>query len=195
MIKNLAELNREFMAERVEEPAKPALQSPAAQKPLWKELTALLLKITAIAGGIVFIFTFLFGLMRYQEAAMHPSVIDGDVVVYYRHQKKELAPQDMVALKIDGKEQVRRIIATGGDTVDITEDGLFINGALQYEAHIHHETKRYEAGVDFPLSVPQGEIFVLGDYRDNAHDSRVYGTVRLEDSLGKVMTIVRRRNM
>lgn len=85
------------------------------------------------------------------------------------------------------------MIATAGDVVDITEDGLTINGAPQQEHQIYEKTQRYDTGVDFPIKLREGQIFVLGDSRENASDSRVYGAVDVKDTKGKVMTIVRRR--
>ena len=85
------------------------------------------------------------------------------------------------------------MVATAGDVVDITEEGLMINGALQQEHEIYEQTQRYDTGVEFPMELKEGQIFVLGDSRENASDSRVYGAVDVHDTLGKVMTIVRRR--
>ena len=69
--------------------------------------------------------------------------------------------------------------------MDITEDGLLVNGSPQQEPGIYEETKRYAEGMDFPVTLQDGEVFVLGDAREDATDSRVYGTVRVEDTLGK----------
>jgi len=162
--------------------------------PVWRELLFLFVRITSIALAFVLLFTFLFGIIRYQEPSMAPAVKDGDLVIFYRH-NSEYWPRDAVVLKFGGKLQVRRIVATGSDTVDITEDGLVVNGAPQQELEIYHKTERYQDGVEFPLTVPEGHIFVLGDSRINAADSRVYGCVRLEDTLGKVMAVIRRRNV
>ena len=87
----------------------------------------------------------------------------------------------------------RRGIAPGGGTVEITGDGLFVKGGLQYEPGIYESTIRYEDGCDFPVTLQDGEVFVLGDARDNATDSRVYGPVKADDALGKVIMIIRRR--
>ena len=156
-----------------------------------REILYLLLKIVAIAAAFVVVFTFVFGVLRYSENAMLPAVKDGDLVFYYRLEK-EYTASDLVVLRYQGHEQVRRVVATAGDVVDITE-GLMINGALQQEQEIYEQTQRYDTGVEFPMELKEGQIFVLGDSRENASDSRVYGAVDVHDTLGKVMTIVRRR--
>jgi signal peptidase I len=161
---------------------------------VWKSLLLLLLKIASILLVLVLLFTFLFGIVRYQDPGMDPAIKDGDVCLFYRHNSGYL-PQDIIALEYGGKTQIRRVIATAGDTVDISEEGLMINGALQQELNVYQETQRYQEGVDFPLTVPEGEVFVLGDNRTNATDSRIYGTEKIKDTLGKVMTIIRRRNL
>jgi len=79
--------------------------------------------------------------------------------------------------------------------VDITEDGLLINGALQQEPDIFRNTLRYEGGVSFPLTVPEGQVFVLGDNRMDATDSRMYGCVEIKESLGKVIAVIRCRDI
>ena len=157
-----------------------------------REILYLLLKIVAIAAAFVVVFTFVFGVLRYSENAMLPAVKDGDLVFYYRLEK-EYTASDLVVLRYQGHEQVRRVVATAGDVVDITEEGLMINGALQQEREIYEQTQRYDTGVEFPMELKEGQIFVLGDSRENASDSRVYGAVDVHDTLGKVMTIVRRR--
>ncbi|MCL2696360.1 MAG: signal peptidase I [Clostridiales bacterium] len=181
-------------------PQKPQSKAVAAEKAsgnpsLLKDLLFLLLKIGAIALAFVLLFTFLFGLARYQEPSMAPAIYDGDLAIFFRSTNNGYLPRDAVALKKNGQLQVRRVVATAGDTVDITEDGLVINGALQQEPDIYEDTQRYEEGVDFPLIVPEGMIFVLADSRIGATDSRIYGCVRIDDTLGKVIAVLRRRNV
>ena len=163
--------------------------------PVWKELLMLLLKVVLIIVAFVLLFTFLFGIIRYQEPSMSPAIKDGDLVVYYRYTQAGYLRQDAIVLEYSGMEQVRRVVATAGDTIDITEDGLLINGALQQELDIYRKTERYTEGVDFPLTVPEGHVFVLADNRTGATDSRIYGCVKIEHTKGKVMTIIRRRNI
>jgi signal peptidase I len=163
--------------------------------PVWKELLFLLIKIASIALTFVLLFTLLFGIVRYQEPSMTPAIKAGDLVIFYRYKGSGYLPQDTIMLEINGQKQVRRVVAVAGDIVDITEEGLVINGALQQEMEIYQDTERYAEGVEFPLTVPEGQVFVLGDSRAGATDSRIYGCVKINDTLGKVMTVIRRRSI
>ena len=164
------------------------------QAGLPKELMTLAAKVLAIVLVTVLLFTFVYGAVRYQEPYMYPAVKDGDLVIYYRFAKRAYMPRDLVVVKSGGTKEVRRIIACGGDIVDITDSGLVINGALQQEPDIRSPTYRYNEGIEFPITVPYGEYFVLADERQGADDSRIYGTVRQDDLAGKVMTLIRRRS-
>lgn len=167
-------------------------QSKNKTSPLVKDLLELFLKIGSLVVAFLLLITFIFGMYRNVDGDMYPAVKDGDLVIFYRLDHHYTASECLV-LDYQGKRQVRRVIAVAGDTVDITEEGLFINGVLQYEPNIYESTFRYENGMDFPVTLQEREVFVLGDARDNATDSRVYGPIKIEDVLGKVMMIIRRR--
>ena len=164
------------------------------QTSLTRELLMLVAKVLAIVLVTVLLFTFVYGAVRYQEPYMSPAVKDGDLVIFYRFAKSTYMPRDLVVVKSGGKKEVRRVIAGGGDVVDITDSGLSINGAMQQEPDIRSPTYRYNEGIDFPLTVPNGEFFLLADERAGAIDSRIYGTVKQDELAGKVMTMIRRRN-
>jgi signal peptidase I len=170
-------------------------KSPPRKKSVFYDLLFLILKIGTICMALVLLCTFLFGVVRNGDPSMDPAIKDGDLVIFYRYVESGYLPQDVIALDIDGKRQVRRVVAIAGDVVDITEDGLIINGALQQEPEIYQNTERYEEGVDFPLTVPEGQIFILGDKRVGATDSRIYGCIETNNTLGKVMTVLRRRSI
>ncbi|MCL2200336.1 MAG: signal peptidase I [Oscillospiraceae bacterium] len=161
---------------------------------LLKELGALIIKIAVIAAVFTLVFTFLYGLHRSIEPGMAPMVKSGDLVVFYRLDKN-YSIGDILLLDFRGERQVRRVVARAGDVVDIVGGGLSINGAVQQEPEIYYSTWAYANGVSFPLTVGEGQVFVLGDARENATDSRVYGSVNAEDTLGTVITIIRRRGL
>ena len=168
----------------------PPLPAPS----VWRELGALCLKIILIGVVFVIIFTFVYGLHQNIDMDAAPMVKSGDLVMFYRLDK-EYSIGDLVVLDFQGERQVRRVVAKAGDTVDITEDGLVVNGSLQQESNIFESTWQYENGPTFPLTVGKNQVFVLGDARENATDSRVYGPVDKDDTLGSVITIIRRRNL
>lgn len=161
---------------------------------VWKELSALGIKVAVILGIAALIFTFVYGMHYNVEPGMNPAVKDGDLVIYYRWDKDYRAG-DLVLLTFRGQRQVRRVIAKAGDKVDITEEGLTINGALQQERDIYYMTRRYAEGIDFPVTLGENQIFVLGDARESVADSRMYGSVNIKDTQGTVITIFRRRSL
>ncbi len=82
---------------------------------------------------------------------------------------------------------VKRIVAVGGDTVDIKDGKLWVNGKPLEEPYVKGQT---EAGSEpLPLVVPAGSIYVLGDNRSNSGDSRYFGPVPESSILGRVIAI------
>jgi signal peptidase I len=170
------------------------LQKPTYQPPsTWKELRGLVIKIGVIIITFLLIFTFLFGFHRNSDPYMAPMVKTGDLVVFYRL-TNDYAIGDLLIVEFQGERQIRRVVAKAGDIVDIGEDGLIVNGAIQQEANIFQSTFPYEEGVEFPLTVGEGQVFVLADSREGATDSRIYGGVDVKDAQGTVITIIRRRH-
>ncbi len=153
----------------------------------------LLAKILILAVVITLMFTVIFGFVRVNDMSMKPAVMEGDLVLYYRMQKSYNSG-DLLVLKSNDTLQVRRVVATAGDTVDISEGGLRVNGNIQQESYVYTSTQPYMEGITFPLTLSEGEVFVLGDKRDSAEDSRIYGAVKESSTMGKVVSIFRRRN-
>lgn len=154
----------------------------------------LILKILLL--GIIFavVWIFLLGICRTGDESMNPAIRAGDLVIYDRL-TREYHTGDVIVIEQDGDRQIRRVAAVAGDVVDVTEEGLCVNGYRQQEANIYTETLPYQDGIDYPLTVGEGEIFVLGDNRISAEDGRIYGTTDLKDVRGVVMTVIKRRNI
>ena len=159
-----------------------------------KELRSLFLKAGAAFVALVILTGLIFGFDRQCGDSMSPAVKDGDLVFFYRLQK-EYNRSDLIVLEKEGDVQVRRIIAGPGDCVDISENGLEINGYLQQEDGIYTDTMRFAEGIEFPVTVGQEEYFVLGDNRENARDSRIYGLVNRKEIKGTVISLLRRRGL
>ncbi len=160
---------------------------------LKEDIGFLAAKILILAALLIIMFTVVFGIVRVSDMSMKPAIMEGDVVLYSRMQNT-YASGDLAVFEYQGVTQIRRVVAVAGDTVDVDKDGLRINGYLQQESNIYYDTQNFSDGVILPITLKEGEIFVLGDKRDSADDSRVYGPIKLSDVKGKVMTVLRRRN-
>ncbi|GAA2937304.1 signal peptidase I [Enterococcus raffinosus] len=174
--------------------AKPKKRNRTSSDFLKQELFSLVVKLAILLTLAYFVVHFVYGITRYPDDSMVPAVKSGDVALYYRLNKNYVA-SDVVALEYENDLQLRRVVAIEGDTVDITEEGLEINNHLQAEHQIYEETLPYTEGIDYPVKIGTGEVFVLGDKREAAIDSRVYGPIKTKDTLGKVITILRRRSI
>ena len=159
-----------------------------------QDIIQLLLKIVIIIFAIILIFTFLYGIARINDVSMKPAIKDGDLVMYYRLDKRFVSG-DVAVFEDNGRHTTGRVVAVAGDTVDITKDGLKINGADQVSQDIYFDTTQFKDGVDFPITVGEGQVFILGDNRPQASDSRTFGCIDLNDVKGKVIAVIRTRGI
>ncbi len=96
-----------------------------------------------------------------------------------------------------GREDLYRTDRRGsGDQVKITEEeSLEINGSVVAESNIFYKTPAYEGAVAYPLTLSSGEYFVLGDFREGAKDSRYFGPIERKEIKGKVLVVLRRKEI
>ena len=147
--------------------------------------------IVAVLWGL---FGYVFGFTTAPNSDMSPNIKSGDLMFYY-YLNKNIKAQDIVVLKKNNTEYVGRVVAVEGDTVDITDsENLVINGNIMTERNIYSSTPIYEGFVKYPLTLKEGEFFVLADQRNGGEDSRYYGAVSEKEMLGTVITVIRRSN-
>lgn len=169
-------------------------EQEAVKKPsVLNDILRLILKVLVIVLVFMLMFTFLFGTAKLQSNSMDPNLKEGDRVIYYRLDKNYVAT-NCVAFRYNGQTQVMRVVAVAGDTVDMTEDGLVINGALQSEPDPTKDTLLLKEGTSFPVKLGEGEVFLMGDNRPESIDSRKFGPVKAKDTLGELMTVIRSHN-
>ncbi len=136
-----------------------------------------------------------FGIMKAPSNDMSPRVDYGDLLLYFRFDRK-FDVNEVVVINKNDTIYLGRVIAVGGDTVDITDEAhLIVNGNAIKEPKIYYTTPRYEGYEEFPQTIPEGEYFILVDRREGGEDSRYYGTVKAKEIKGSVVTLIRRNNI
>ena len=147
---------------------------------------------------VVAIFTFVIRMMGVDGHSMLNTLQHGDrllvvnSMLYYNYKYG-----DIVILRKNGVFEddpiVKRVIAVEGQTVDIdfAEGIVYVDGEALEEDYIREPTYTAE-GTEFPLTVPEGSIFVMGDNRNGSSDSRDYrlGTVDTRYVIGKAAFLI-----
>lgn len=153
-----------------------------------------LIKLVVVLLACWVLLGVVFGVAVVQGEDMYPRLRDGDLMVFYRLQQ-DYYIGDVVTFRQGDRRYTGRIVAQGGDTVDVNDDGeLLVNGNVQSE-EIFYPTQVSEGQTSLPCTVPDGAVYLLCDFRTNGTDSRSYGPVQISDLDGKVITILRRRGI
>ena len=124
-------------------------------------------------------------LMRAGSGSMSPAVPAGALLLVV-HQDTPGHRRDVVTVSetVTGVELVKRVVAVAGETVAVEDGRLVVSGHPVCESGVDPEM---EDGVWFgPVTVPPGEVFLLGDDRADSVDSRVFGTVPVTALTGRV---------
>ena len=141
---------------------------------------------------LVLIFSFFFRIIQVDGESMVPTLQNGEKLIVwgagYEPQRGDVVFVDSYTPY--GKPLVKRVIAKGGDTIciDYETGTVAVNGEVLQEDYIAEPTYLgYD--VEFPYTVPEGTVFVMGDNRNNSLDSRssYVGCIDERDILGKVL--------
>ena len=147
---------------------------------------------------VVAIFTFVIRMMGVDGHSMLNTLQHGDrLLVVNSMLYHDYKYGDIVILRkngvFDDDPIVKRVIAVEGQTVDIdfVSGAVYVDGELLEEDYINEPTY-VEEGTEFPLTVPEGSIFVMGDNRNGSSDSRDYrlGTVDTRYVIGKAAFLI-----
>ena len=101
----------------------------------------------------------------------------GDIVAF----TSPIDPQEVL---------VKRVVALGGDSIEIRDNAVYLNGEILSEPYAVFKKSAFHTAVNMPRQiVPQGELFMLGDNRNNSQDSRYWGSVPESNVIGKPLWI------
>ena len=146
---------------------------------------------------LVLVFSLFFRIIQVDGESMVPTLQDGDrLLVLNAMRDNDYGYGDIVVLRKDTfleEPIVKRVIAPEGQPVDIdfVSGAVYVDGELLEEDYINEPTY-VEEGTEFPLTVPEGSIFVMGDNRNHSSDSRSsdLGTVDTRYVIGKAVFLL-----
>lgn len=143
----------------------------------------------AVIGIVIFIlFYFVFGITTVSGNSMNPNYKDRQMVLFMRVGQNYQAG-DVIGIKMTkGDAYIKRIVAVSGDTVDIKDGILYVNGEAMSESYAIGTTEPESGNVTYPLILKDQEYFVLGDNRENSIDSRSFGPVVLSQIEGRILS-------
>ncbi len=143
--------------------------------------------IVVVAAIAVLVASIFLPVLRVTGSSMQPSFSPGNVLVAVK--TRDYLPGDVCSFYYNNKLIIKRVIATGGDMLEIDEDGrVSVNGLVLEESYV----PQYDLGmcdIEFPFRVPDEQLFVMGDNRAASVDSRVqaFGCISQEELMGKIV--------
>ena len=157
------------------------------RSPVFRRMMGIVLCVAVTASLLLNLFTFVLPVVRYYGESMSPTLTDGQILVV--NKMARIDSGDIVAFYYNNKVIVRRVVAVGNDQVSIDVFGaVSVNGQALEEPYVQNKTLG-QCNIDFPYGVPADSLFVLGDNRDVAMDSRLgeIGAVTRDRLIGKVV--------
>lgn len=201
------------MVERLRTGVKDEKEKSRAARSFWRELPILIVIALAVA---VVIKTFLVQAFYIPSASMRDTLLEGDrvmvnklayrvgdvvrgdVVVFdeplSRSADGESLPAavvrnigEAIGLSHPASDFIKRIIGLPGETLEIHDGVMHVDGVALDEPYLHPDTRMPDYG---PITVPPGFVFVMGDNRNQSQDSRYFGPIPMGDIVGKAFVIL-----
>jgi signal peptidase I len=142
----------------------------------------------------IVVILFLYQPVKVEGTSMMPSLIDQERIFInkfvYRFGISEISRSDMVVFWFPGdptKSYIKRVIGVPGDTVEVNDGTVIVNGEPLAESYVPQE---YRDHISMQRRViPQDQFFVLGDHRSSSNDSRTWGMVPRHFIYGKAVFV------
>ncbi|MGI6105068.1 MAG: signal peptidase I [Raoultibacter sp.] len=161
--------------------------------------------IIGLVIAVALIFGFAFVLREYvvqgysiPSGSMESTIMTGDTVFSEQvsYFVRDIERGDIITFKdpeIAGRVLIKRVIATGGQTVDIHDGLVYIDDLPLSEPYVKgkaSEPLRHTLDdISYPYVVPEGYVWVMGDNRTNSQDSRYFGAIPEEDVYGRAFMV------
>lgn len=175
--------------ETTQSTTQPQPEPAAGHSPDWKRFALDILETLVLAVILYFLINAVSARVRVDGFSMRPTLQDGEYILVSKLAYKfgEPARGDIVVFvfPVNPEEDlIKRIIGLPGDTVTVQDGVLSINGVVMEEPYIN-APPTYNGS----WQVAEGELFVLGDNRNDSRDSHQWGLLPVENLLGRAVLI------
>ncbi|OUO89558.1 signal peptidase I [Gordonibacter sp. An230] len=133
---------------------------------------------------------FVFRVYLIPSGSMETTVMTDDRIVAEKvsYYFRDVEPSDIVVFEdpeIPGRTLLKRCIAVEGQTVELQNGEVIVDGKRLVEPYTHGKpTEELQSDITYPYTVPEGCIWVMGDNRTNSQDSRYFGAVPVSSVQG-----------
>ena len=139
--------------------------------------------------ALFLLFNVFVGVSKVSGNSMHPTLLYGQDVFFTRINFSYDRDQVVFARMPAGTNYVKRIVAIAGDTVEIRDGILYVNGEPEQTTKAVGTTLPEEGIVEYPYVVPEGCWFLVGDNREGSVDSRSFGALPTSSIRGKLIFV------
>lgn len=145
-----------------------------------------IIEYASIVVIVILIRTFLFSPVRVTGPSMVPTLHDGDIMILNKigYRLNGLKRFDIVVIKYEKERIIKRVIGLPGDTVEYSDNKLYINGELVEEDFTRYDTEDFITTMIGVNTIPEGKYLVMGDNRPVSKDSRIIGLIDKKDIKG-----------
>ena len=175
-------------------------QHVAEQKPsILRSFLSFLLMLVVVFGAAFLLRMFVIAPYEIPSGSMEPTIMISDKVFSEKisYYLGDVKPGDIVTFEdpeVAGRTLIKRCIAVGGQTVDVHDGFVFIDGQQLNEPYVEgkpSEPLQPAEGVEisYPYTIPAGYIWVMGDNRTNSADSRYFGAVPASGVTGHAICV------
>jgi signal peptidase I len=172
--------------------------APARRKRRWNPVLEWVVVIVVALGAAFVVRSFVFQQYVINGPSMRPTLQPGDRVLLNKlsYRAHDVNRGDVVVFdRVQGTRHddlIKRVIALEGETIRIENCAVFIDGEELVEPYLADEVQAGRCGATSmaPLTVPDGQVFVMGDNRPESSDSRAFGPIDVDEIRGRAFVVL-----